>query len=540
MSNLSRKYRPQTFADVYGQERVTQTLCREVEQQKLGHAYLFSGPRGVGKTTAARIFAKAVNCLNPVKGEPCLKCSACERTASGQSIDIIEMDAASHTGVDNIREAIIEHVRFVPAALKYKVYILDEAHMLTAQAWNALLKTIEEPPPYAIFIFATTEKHKVPATIVSRCQKFDFMRVEENKIIERLKKIAKEEGVKVDADVLANVAVRSEGCLRDAENLLGQLMGLGETHLTADVASLVLPPSRLPQAAQLLACVAERDTAQALKRIGDFELDGVALMPLFDDLIQAVRKLMLAGVSPEDKTALINGDEGMRALAPLVGSFDSQELVNLSLVLMERRKDAKHGLDTRFAMELALVAMTEGMTKQPNAALTLSPAVQPKAIKSKDNEEPPKPSSPATPRQNDAATPISKADTANKPDTKEDRAANDEADVCSLDQVLIKWQPFLDALENNKSLLFILKLCKPTIIQGHKLSLRFQYPYHRQTIIGNIKNKQIVENALRQVLGIDNLVIEGVDGQASDTATGTAAPSTMGRLLDAFGGQVAT
>ncbi len=555
MSNLSRKYRPQRFADVYGQERITQTLCREVEQGKLGHAYLFSGPRGVGKTTAARIFAKAVNCLKPDHGEPCLKCDACQKITAGQAIDIIEMDAASHTGVDNVREAIIEHVRFVPAGFKYKVYIVDEAHMLTAQAWNALLKTIEEPPAYAVFIFATTEKHKVPATIVSRCQKFDFMRVAEDRITERLEKIANEEDVKVAPEVLASIAARSEGCLRDAENLLGQLMGLGEKNITVEVSSLVLPPSRLPQAAQLLECAAERDTSKALKSIADFEADGVALMPLFDDLIQAVRRLMLASADSAEKEVLKKGDEGMRILSGLVGKFEHRELVNSSLVLMERRRDAKHGLDPRFAMELALVAMCEGMTTDrpsSNAGQILETAVRP-AAKPRVESAPVKPVTTAQeqeartenqpiltesrPRDAGRATsdesPTSKLEKSPEPQTG--RALN-----CSLDDVLINWQKFLASLEDHKSLLFILKLCKPTEIRGEKLVLSFQYPYHRQTIIGNVKNKQIVENALRAALGQNELVIEGTDHNAAEETGNAKNNSSMGMLIDAFGGQVAT
>src|SRR5690349_18398249 len=172
--SLSRRYRPQTFADITDQQPIKETLRKEVETGKIAHAYLFSGPRGVGKTTTARIFAKALNCLKNKSGEPCNECAMCTDANEGRLIDLIEMDAASHTGVDNIREAIVEHVRFQPARAAHKVYILDEAHMLSTAAWNALLKTLEEPPSYAVFLLATTEKHKVPATIVSRCQQFDF------------------------------------------------------------------------------------------------------------------------------------------------------------------------------------------------------------------------------------------------------------------------------------------------------------------------------------------------------------------------------
>jgi DNA polymerase-3 subunit gamma/tau len=177
MPSLSQIHRPRRFAEVTGQQHVTETLRREVATGLLAHAYVFSGPRGVGKTTSARIFAQALNCLARKEGEPCGTCEACLEFQGGRSLDIIEMDAASNTGVDNIREAIVEHVRFAPSSRKYKVYILDEAHMLSTSAWNALLKTIEEPPEYAVFLFLTTELHKVPATIQSRSQRFDFHRI---------------------------------------------------------------------------------------------------------------------------------------------------------------------------------------------------------------------------------------------------------------------------------------------------------------------------------------------------------------------------
>ena len=265
MSNISRAYRPKLFGDISGQQKVIETLRREIEQNKLGHAYLFSGPRGVGKTTAARIFAKAVNCENPQKGEPCLKCASCVRIAQNQAIDLIEMDAASHRGVSEIQEAVIDHIKYVPAALKYKVYILDEAHMLTDHAWNALLKTVEEPPEYAIFIFATTERHKVPATIVSRCQRFEFGRIEPKEVVNRLKELAKSEKVTVEDEVLFTIASKTEGCLRDAENLLGQLMSLGEKNITGEIASIIIPPSQKPIAAELLKLAIAGKTGELLE-----------------------------------------------------------------------------------------------------------------------------------------------------------------------------------------------------------------------------------------------------------------------------------
>ena len=244
---------------------------------------------------------------------------------------------------------------------------------------------------------------------------------------------------------------------------------------------------------------------------------------------------MLASSSAKEKMTLEKGDAGQKILAGLVGGFDKTELVNLALVFMERRREAKHGLDPRFAMELALAAACEGMAARTGQ--TAVGSVQTNKNSNQDSDRKP-PSATSKPEQPKSNPPIQ----ATKPDPSalaKDQPKNDAAPVCSLDQILIKWQPFLDSLENNKSLLFILKLCKPLEVVGNRVVLRFQYPYHKQTIIGNVKNKQLVEDALRKALGVPNLIIDGTEGKDAAETT-TAAPSTMSRLMDAFGGQVAT
>ena len=256
---LYRKYRPKTFAEVSDQAHIVGTIQNQLCSGKLAHAYLFCGPRGVGKTTIARLLSKVANCEALKDAEPCLSCASCKEIEAGSAMDLIEIDAASHTGVDHVREMIIDNVRFRPAACKMKVFIIDEVHMLSTSAFNALLKTLEEPPAYALFILATTELHKVPETIISRCQRFDFHRIPTDVLVERLASITKSEKAKLSKDVLEEIARRSEGCLRDAESLLGQV-------LAVDDPSLVLPASCAADVLAFLTAVQSGGAAQAVKQ----------------------------------------------------------------------------------------------------------------------------------------------------------------------------------------------------------------------------------------------------------------------------------
>ncbi len=297
---LYRKYRPSQFSDVFGQKHVVQTIQNQIADENVAHAYLFAGPRGIGKTTIARLLAKTVNCEDR-KGKPeaCGKCKHCEAFNKNNALDIVEIDAASNTGVDNVRENIIEAIRFAPTTGSFKVFIIDEVHMLSASAFNALLKTLEEPPEYGIFVLATTEIHKIPQTIISRCQRFDLHRLTEDEIVKRLNSILKAEKIKADDSVLKTVAKLSEGCLRDAESLLSQIMALGEKEITEDLASIVLPRTNTQTVENILQFCEVSDASAAISELLEFIEQGGSVKRLNDDLIEECRLKMMENLGQD-------------------------------------------------------------------------------------------------------------------------------------------------------------------------------------------------------------------------------------------------
>ena len=351
---LYRKYRPQTFSDVVGQEHITKTLKNELCDGKIVHAYLFTGTRGTGKTTCAKILANAVNCLDSKNGDPCLECDACKAFLSGENTDIVEIDAASNNGVDNIRE-LREIISFAPANSKYRVYIIDEVHMLSIGAFNALLKTLEEPPEHVIFILATTEVHKLPATILSRCQRFDFRRIDNEKICERLQFVAKNEGLTLSDDAATLIAAAADGGMRDALSIL-DLCASSSKNIDEKTVENVCAMAGDEYLLELCDCIKAGDTQKALLMIDTLHNSSVDMLRLLSELISHYRDLMIIKTVRGGKRPIICSASRLAALEKQAEKFDIKEIVYTLGVLQSATALMKTG-DRRCEMEMTVVKL---------------------------------------------------------------------------------------------------------------------------------------------------------------------------------------
>src|SRR5271165_430051 len=359
MSNyqvIARKWRPQTFRDLVGQEHVTETLKNAIEKDRVAHAYIFSGARGVGKTTAARILAKALNCVNGPTANPCGVCAACQEIATGTSLDVIEIDAASNRGIDQIRE-LREMVRYAPAASRHKVVILDEAHMLTTEASNALLKTLEEPPDRVIFVLATTEPENLEDTIRSRSQHFHFRALTFLEITNRLKYIAKEEKLKIDDGALSVIARMAEGSMRDALSLLEQARAYcGDDIKDKEVRELlgVVPEDALQE---LVEAIAERSAERALGLVHRFQREGRNLQHFCREAIRHMRNLLIARVCGADSDLLAATPDQRPGLAKAAALFSEEDLTRYFQILLQTDDALRRAMDPRVHLEMGLLRM---------------------------------------------------------------------------------------------------------------------------------------------------------------------------------------
>ncbi|WP_304341656.1 DNA polymerase III subunit gamma/tau [Metaclostridioides mangenotii] len=365
---LYRTYRPQTFDDMVGQRHVIKTLKNQIKNDNIGHAYLFSGTRGTGKTSTAKIFARAVNCLNSVDQEPCNKCETCESILNDNTMDTIEIDAASNNSVDDIRE-LRESVKYSPTNCKYKVYIIDEVHMLSQGAFNALLKTLEEPPSYVIFILATTEPHKIPATILSRCQRFDFKRVTVDEIVKRMQEICAEENIEAEEKALNLIATNSQGALRDALSILDQCMSFGEDKITYDDVVELMGTVNIDQLFDLSQYIIDQDIKKSLQSLNEFISWGKDIRNLINDLISHFRNIMVCKVSKDMEDILSLPEDTIEKIFEQSEGVEINSLIRILNVLSETQDSIKSSSNPRVMVEVAVMKIAQPIFEDSKEAL---------------------------------------------------------------------------------------------------------------------------------------------------------------------------
>lgn len=364
---LYRKYRPRVFSDVYGQDHVTSTLKNEIQNGRVSHAYLFTGSRGTGKTTCAKILAKAVNCEHNVNGEPCNECEVCKGLDNGSIYDVVEIDAASNNGVDNIRE-LRDETNYAPSRGKYRVYIIDEVHMLSTGAFNALLKTLEEPPAHVIFILATTEVHKLPATILSRCQRFDFKRIQPETMAIRLKEVAGIEGLELDDDAAILIARIADGALRDGLSVLDQCAGRSKK-ITAPLVSEVAGLAGREAMYRLSDCIANRDSNSAMSIISDLYQNSFDMERLCVEMINHFRNLLVAKTVRKSRELIICTDDEYNTILEASKGFGVESIVFALDLLQETLVKIKGGASARIEMEMVFIKLCEPKMEESIASL---------------------------------------------------------------------------------------------------------------------------------------------------------------------------
>jgi DNA polymerase-3 subunit gamma/tau len=501
---LARRWRPQRFEDVVAQDHVTTTLRNAMKAQRIAHAYLFAGPRGIGKTTTARILAKALNCEQRDGVEPCNECSSCAEVVSSSNLDVLEIDGASNRGIDEIRN-LRENVKYAPARGPYKIYIIDEVHMLTAEAFNALLKTLEEPPEHVVFVFATTQPHRVPPTILSRCQRFDFRKIPPDKIETRLRAMVEQEKMAVDSDVLPILAQKADGSLRDAESMLDQLVSFGGERVTVDDARSVLGLVDERLYAELMNHLLSQDARGALETVAEVDGRGYDLVEFVGGFLAHLRSMLLArlGIDPAGgESDAVGGSEAAiaagRELLP-------EDIVRMMRVLSGLDGSMRRSSQPRILLETELVRLANLDSTVLVSDLLSRLARLEKRL---GENRPGSGGSPGTPRGSGAPRKTRRAEESGslEPDTRDTQQREKEAHtdrVVTLGRIEQVWERLIEQVKRRKiSLGTFLAEGSPAELSNGSLVLAFygNNEFHREQV-DDRAHRQLIQEELAKLVG---------------------------------------
>ncbi len=500
---LYRKWRSQTFEEVIGQEHVTQTLRNALREGRLAHAYLFSGPRGTGKTSTARILAKALNCTGPEEERPCNQCPTCLAINEGRMLDLVEIDAASNNSVEDIRE-LREKVGFRPSEGRYKVYIIDEVHMLSTSAFNALLKTLEEPPPHARFILATTEPHKIPATVLSRCQRFDFRRIPVPKITAHLRRIVEVEGFQAQDEALVAIARSAQGCMRDAVSLLDQMLSYGTDEVTLEQVQQVLGSVASQSVTAFVDAVAQKDIPAGLALIHRLVNDGASLQEFTQQVVEHLRGVLLVQMTGDGSLLEDQPPEAVAQMERQAQGMGQARILAAIKRFSQAVQELKGGHQPQLPLELALIEAVQGEPRLEQAAAP--PASQEAAAAAPSQAAPPQTASPTSappktpPAQ--AAPPASQEAAAPEPATE---AASEPPplDQAAVQRLRDDWQHFLAAARDECGLKVqaALRSMRDVAVGGDVVVLAFGKNQFARKMIAQPETRSQVAKLLSHFLG---------------------------------------
>lgn len=503
---LALKYRPLVFEDVIAQDHITKTLARAVKTGRVAHGYLFTGPRGTGKTTAARILAKALNCAKGPTPTPCNQCSICKEITAGSSLDVLEIDAASNTGVDDIR-TLRENIRYLPTSGKKRVFIIDEVHRLSGSAFDALLKTLEEPPEHAVFIFATTEPHKVPQTILSRTQRYDFRRVPTTALAAHMTRLAGLEKIEIDEEAVYLIARKGEGSVRDSLSLLDQMIALAEGKITAELTASTLGIVDRELFVKLLEIIAAGKTEPVFELVRDLFDSGAGIEEFVNDLIDYLRNLLVQKSASDPDVFLDVSAAEKEALVRQIAYFTEADILRMIQILSEFIAELKKGYDERIFLEICLVRLTRmesSITLQEviERLNRLSPQAQSAAPQGGgtlfNNVKPAAPPIPGGSAP--APTPPDDIPAPDQPHVTKSEAPFETGKPLNLPRVQMSWKKFLESLKRRKQMLAsLLSMGQVRAVEDNKITIAFGANYStNKQVVEKPESKSVIEETLRE------------------------------------------